>query len=227
MGDLNNAKLFKAKDVTKDQSYFLFATLKEQLNYVRFPLGNYLKSEIREMAKKYDLVVSDKPDSQDICFVTSKTYREFIEKINPDLNIAGNFEDIKGNVLGLHKGIVNYTIGQRKGLGIGGSNFPLYVVNIDKKNNKVVLGDQSQLKKTTITLENINWLDDSISKKNLKCSAKIRSTQKENPGTLRINSEKAEFIFDQEINDTSPGQACVFYLNDQVLGGGWINKKHN
>ena len=143
------------------------------------------------------------------------------------VSIIGNFEDIKGNVLGLHKGIVNYTIGQRKGLGIGGSNFPLYVVNIDKKNNKVVLGDQSQLKKTTITLENINWLDDSISKKNLKCSAKIRSTQKENPGTLRINSEKAEFIFDQEINDTSPGQACVFYLNDQVLGGGWINKKHN
>jgi len=227
LGDRNNSKLFKAKDESKDQSYFLFATLKEQLNYVRFPLGNYLKSEIREMAKEYDLAVKDKPDSQDICFVTSKSYREFIEKINPDLNIIGNFEDIKGKVLGLHKGIVNYTVGQRKGLGIGGSNFPLYVVNIDKKNNKVVLGDQSQLKKTTVTLEKINWLDDSISKKNLKCSAKIRSTQKENSGILKINSNKAKFTFDKEINNTSPGQACVFYLKDQVLGGGWITKSFN
>jgi len=227
LGNLLNAKLFKAKDETKDQSYFLFATLKNQLDFVRFPLGNYLKSEIRDLAKKFNLSVSDKPDSQDICFVTSDSYREFLEKMKPDLNIQGNFVDIQDNFLGLHKGIANYTVGQRKGLGIGGSEFPLYVVDINKKNNEVVLGESKLLKKTIISLDRINWLDDSVSKENLKCSAKIRSTQKENPGTLKIQSNKGKFIFEEEINNTSPGQACVFYLNDQVLGGGWITKPIN
>jgi len=226
-GDWKNAKLYKAKDETKDQSYFLFATLKEQLDYVRFPLGDFLKSEIREMAKNFNLAVSDKPDSQDICFVSSKSYREFLEKLKPDLNTEGDFKDSLGNLLGRHKGIANYTIGQRKGLGIGGSEFPLYVININKKNNEVILGNQSLLKKTKISLENINWLDKSIVTKNLKCSAKIRSTQKEDTGILNINSKTAEFIFDNDVNTTSPGQACVFYLKDQVLGGGWITKTSN
>jgi len=225
--DRLNSKLFKAKDETKDQSYFLFATLQDQLDYVRFPLGNYLKSEIREMAKNFNLLVSDKPDSQDICFVTSKSYRDFLDKIKPGLNIKGNFLDIKGNFLGYHNGISNYTIGQRRGLGVGGFRLPLYVIDIDKKTNTVILGDQSLLKKTIIYLEKINWLDDSIKKNNLRCSAKIRSTQKENSGTLKITSKKAEFTFDEDINDTSPGQACVFYLKNQVLGGGWIIKHRN
>ena len=224
LGDQKNAKLLKAKDATKDQSYFLFATLKDQLDYVRFPLGDYLKSEIRELAKGYNLPVSEKPDSQDICFITSKSYRDFLEKIKPEANVVGSFVDIYGKVLGSHKGITNYTIGQRRGLGVGGHKLPLYVIDIDKKNNKVVLGGQDLLKKTKINLEKINWLDDSIIKNNLKCSAKIRSTQKENSGILTINSDKAEFVFDEEINDTSPGQACVFYLKEQVLGGGWITK---
>ena len=227
MGNQSNAKLYKAKDETKDQSYFLFATLKEQLDYVRFPLGNYFKSEIREMAKKFNLEVSDKPDSQDICFVTSKSYRDFIEKLKPDINIKGNFLDLDGNILGAHNGIANYTIGQRKGLGIGGLEFPLYVIDINKEKNEVILGDKIFLKKTVISLDKINWLDESISKNKLKCFAKIRSTQKENPGILNINSTKAEFIFDQEISTTSPGQACVFYLENQVLGGGWITKTKN
>ena len=225
LGKQSDAKLFKAKDETKDQSYFLFATLKNQLDYVRFPLGNLLKSEIRELAKKYKLLVSDKPDSQDICFVNTKSYRDFLNKMKPDLNIKGNFIDIKRKIIGTHKGIVNYTIGQRKGLGIGGNKFPLYVINIDKLKNEVQLGPISFLKKTVVSLDKINWLDNSISKTNLKCSAKIRSTQKETSGTLNIASESAEFIFDQEVNTTSPGQACVFYLKDQVLGGGWITKK--
>ena len=226
-GDLNNAKLFKARDESKDQSYFLFATLKDQLDYIRFPLGNYMKSEVREMAQSFDLIVSDKPDSQDICFVTSKSYREFLEKIKPDLNTEGDFVDIGGKVLGKHKGIANYTIGQRKGLGIGGSEFPLYVINIEKNNNKVVLGEQKLLKKSVIVLDKINWLDESIIKKNLKCSAKIRSTQQESSGILKINSGKIEFVFDEKINNTSPGQACVLYLQEQVLGGGWIIKTDN
>ena len=137
VGGLSNAKLFKAKDEKKDQSYFLFATLKDQLNYVRFPLGNFLKSEIRNMAENFNLNVSDKPDSQDICFVTSDSYRDLINKLKPDLNVEGKFIDSHGHVLGKHKGIANYTIGQRKGLGVGGSQFPLYVINIDKKKTKL------------------------------------------------------------------------------------------
>ena len=227
LGNKLNAKLYKAKDESKDQSYFLFATLKDQLDFVRFPLGNYLKSEIRDMANNFGLKVSDKPDSQDICFVTSKSYREFLEKIKPDLNIIGNFIDNEGNIIGQHKGIANYTIGQRKGLGIGGNEYPLYVIDIIKKDNLVVLGNQSNLKKTIIHLEKINWLDDNIKNYNLKCFAKIRSTQKEKPGLLNVTNEKAKFTFDDEINGTSPGQACVFYLKDQVLGGGWITKSNN
>jgi tRNA-specific 2-thiouridylase len=227
VGGLINAKLFKAKDETKDQSYFLFATLKDQLNYVRFPLGNFLKSEIRNMAENFNLNVSDKPDSQDICFVTSDSYRDLINKLKPDLNIEGNFIDSHGSILGKHKGIANYTVGQRRGLGIGGYQFPLYVINIDKKKNEVTLGEEKLLKKTIITLENINWLDESIKKDNLKCSAKIRSTQKESSGVLSVESDKALFTFDEEISTTSPGQACVFYLQDQVLGGGWITKTNS
>ncbi len=227
IGGQTNAKLFKAKDKFKDQSYFLFATLKEQLDYVRFPLGDYLKTEIREMAKIFNLKVSDKPDSQDICFVTSNSYRDLINKLKPELNIEGDFIDHEGNILGKHKGITNYTIGQRKGIGIGGKEHPLYVINIDKKKNEITLGGQSFLKKNAITLNKINWLDENISKKNLKCFAKIRSTQIETSGTLNIKSNSGEFIFDNEINTTSPGQACVFYLNNQVLGGGWITKSNN
>ena len=225
--DKSNVKLFKAKDASKDQSYFLFATLKDQLDYLRFPLGNYLKSEVRKMAENFKLEVSDKPDSQDICFVTSSSYRDLINKLKPELNIEGNFLDSEGSILGKHKGIANYTIGQRRGLGVGGSKFPLYVVNIDKKNTQIFLGDQNLLKKTVISLDRVNWLDDSVSKTNLRCSAKIRSNQKEASGLLNIDSNSAEFTFDEEINTTSPGQACVLYLGEQVLGGGWITKTSN
>ena len=119
-GGLKNSKLFKAKDQTKDQSYFLFATLQDQLDYLRFPLGNFLKTEIREMAQNFKLAVSEKPDSQDICFVTSNSYRDLINKIQPEINKEGNIFDLDGNKIGKHKGISNYTIGQRKGLGVGG-----------------------------------------------------------------------------------------------------------
>ena len=223
--DIFNAKLFKAKDEKKDQSYFLFATLQEQLDYLRFPLGNFLKSEIRDMAKNFNLPVKDKPDSQDICFVTSDSFRDLLQKLKPELIKEGNIVDINGKIIGKHKGIANYTIGQRRGVGISGSDFPLYVIDINKEENEIVLGEQSLLKKTVIELNNVNWLENKISKKNLRCSAKIRSTQKENPGTLNIFSDSAEFIFDSNILTTSPGQACVFYLNEQVLGGGWITKK--
>jgi len=227
IGNSKNAKLYKAKDASKDQSYFLFATLKEQLDYVRFPIGEFMKSEVRQIAKELKLDVSEKPDSQDICFVTSNTYRDLINKLKPELNIEGNFLDINGKILGKHKGITNYTIGQRKGLGIGGSEYPLYVIKIDKNNNEVILADKSFLKKTKIYLDEINWLDESINNSNIRCSAKIRSTQIETSGELHVDPNGAIFTFDEELYSTSPGQACVFYLNDQVLGGGWISVKNN
>jgi len=223
-GGLNSAKLYKALDQNKDQSYFLFATNQDQLNYIRFPLGNFLKSEIRQLALNYNLHVNDKPDSQDICFVTSKSYRDLINKIQPDLNREGNILDHNSNIIGKHQGIANYTIGQRKGLGVGGQEYPLYVTEINKEQNYIVLGKADKLKKSEIKFKNINWLGESYSKQNLHCTAKIRSTQKEVSGILNIFDDKGTFVFDMPINSTAPGQACVFYKKDRVLGGGWITE---
>ena len=221
-GSLTNASLHKAKDLSKDQSFFLFATLQEQLNYVRFPLGNYNKTEIRNMAKKYKLDVSDKPDSQDICFVTSDSYRDLIKSINPQTYKEGNIYDSNGKIIGKHEGIANYTIGQRKGLGVSGSKEPLYVTNINKKNNSITLGPKFNLKKNIIKFKNINWLGGNIKTSKLECSAKIRSTQSDLPGVLNIENNSGSFVFNSQLDGTSPGQACVFYKNDQLLGGGWI-----
>ena len=228
IGGLKNAKMFKAKDTKKDQSYFLFATTKEQLDFLRFPIGEYFKEEVREIAKQLSLKVQDKPDSQDICFVTNDSYRNLVEKLKPDSFIEGNIIDIKGKLIGKHKGIANYTIGQRKGIGIGGYENPLYVIDINKKHNSIVLGEKKYLEKNEFNIKNINWIDENIDQeKEIKCSAKIRSTQKEFPGILKIKKNESTFIFDNKIISTSPGQACVFYKNDQVLGGGWITKNAN
>ncbi len=221
-GSLKDASLYKAKDFSKDQSFFLFATLQEQLNYVRFPLGDYKKSEIRRLAQQYNLDVSDKPDSQDICFVTSDSYRDLVRNLNPSVNNKGIIFDINNNILGTHDGISNYTIGQRKGIGISGSKEALYIIDINREQNSITLGSKEKLKKSVINFKNINWLGGNILPKELDCSAKIRSTQEALPGILNINSDHGTFTFDTEIDKTSPGQACVFYKNDQLLGGGWI-----
>ncbi len=221
-GGLEKSKLFKAKDLKKDQSYFLFATLQDQLDYVRFPLGGYLKSEIRQMAEDFKLRISDKPDSQDICFVTSDSYRDLINKVNPEANKAGNIFDLNGNKIGVHKGITNYTIGQRKGIGVGGQDKPLYVKEVNKNQNYIVLAPIENLQKDKIFFKNINFLEQDLKNKEIKCSAKIRSTQKEISGLLSTEIDSGYFTFDEPVSATSPGQACVFYKNDQVLGGGWI-----
>ncbi len=221
-GSLTNASLYKAKDILKDQSFFLFATLQHQLNFVRFPLGNFQKSEIRKLAKEYELDVSEKPDSQDICFVTSDSYRNLINKLNPEANQKGNILDISSNIIGIHEGITNYTIGQRKGIGISGSKEPLYVIDINKQNNSITLGSKDNLQKNVIKFKNINWLGGEIEPTKLECSAKIRSTQKDLPGLLDIKNNVGTFTFHSKLDGTSPGQACVFYKNDQLLGGGWI-----
>ncbi len=221
-GSLNNASLHKAKDFSKDQSFFLFATQQEQLNYLRFPLGDYKKEEIRQLAEKYMLSVSDKPDSQDICFVTSDSYRDLVKNLNPSVNKKGIIYDLDNNILGTHDGISNYTIGQRKGIGISGSKQALYVIDINKDQNSITLGTKEKLKKNVIKFKNINWLGGSILPKKLVCSAKIRSTQEDLQGILEINSDHGTFTFEKELDNTSPGQACVFYKKDQLLGGGWI-----
>jgi len=221
-GSLENASLHKAKDFSKDQSFFLFATLQQQLNYVRFPLGNYKKSEIRQMARNYKLDVSDKPDSQDICFVTSDSYRELVKNLNPNVNKKGIIYDYNNNILGTHDGISNYTIGQRKGLGVSGSSEAMYVIKINNNQNSITLGTKDKLKKNIINFKNINWLGGSPLPLKIDCSAKIRSTQEDLPGMLEIENNHGSFTFDTKIDGTSPGQACVFYKNDQLLGGGWI-----
>ena len=221
-GSSENASLHKAIDYSKDQSFFLFATLQEQLNYVRFPLGDYKKSEIRQLAQKYELEVSDKPDSQDICFVTSDSYRDLVKNINPSVGKKGVIYDYDNNILGTHDGISNFTIGQRKGIGVSGSKEALYVIKINKNQNSITLGPKEKLKKNVINFKNINWLGGNILPQKLDCSAKIRSTQEDLPGILDINSDYGTFTFETELDNTSPGQACVFYKNDQLLGGGWI-----
>ena len=221
-GSLTNASLHKAKDLSKDQSFFLFATLQDQLDFVRFPLGDYNKTEIRKIAKKYELEVSNKPDSQDICFVTSDSYRNLINSINPETYKEGDIYDLNYKIIGTHKGIANYTIGQRKGLGISGSKEALYVTEINKKNNSITLGPKESLKKNTIKFKNINWLGGKITNTRIECSAKIRSTQDDMPGILEIKDDVGSFTFDTQLDGTSPGQACVFYKKDQLLGGGWI-----
>ena len=183
-GSLNNASLYKAKDFSKDQSFFLFATLQEQLNYVRFPLGDFKKSEIRRLAQKYKLDVSDKPDSQDICFVTSDSYRDLVKNLNPAVNKKGIIYDIEENILGTHDGISNFTIGQRKGIGVGGAKEALYVIDINTNKNSITLGPKEKLKKNVINFKNVNWLGGNILPKGLDCSAKIRSTQKDLPLSL-------------------------------------------
>lgn len=225
VGGKNNAKMFKAKDIKKDQSYFLFATTRDQLDFLRFPIGEYYKSEIRKIAKQLSLSVKDKPDSQDICFVTKDSYRNLIKKLKPESFIKGNILNVNREIIGEHEGIVNYTIGQRKGIGIGGNKKPLYVIEIDKPNNLIILGEKRYLEKTEVQINNINWFADNIDIRSaIRCSARIRSNQQESPGTLTIEGNKAKYIFDNKISSTSPGQACVFYLKDQVLGGGWIVK---
>ena len=215
-------ELHRALDTSRDQSYFLFATTNKQLNFLRFPLGDLPKSDTRAHASRFNLPVAEKPDSQDICFVTSDSYRDLVKNLNPGVNKKGIIFDTENNILGTHNGISNYTIGQRKGIGISGSKEALYVIHINKEQNSITLGKKNKLKKNVISFKKINWLGGNILPKKLDCSAKIRSTQEDLPGILDIKNDFGTFTFDVKLDGTSPGQACVFYKNDQLLGGGWI-----
>ena len=223
------SSMYRAKDFSRDQSYFLFSTSQEQLDFLRFPLGDIEKTETRNIAKKLNLNVAEKPDSQDICFVPNGDYSSVIKKFRPESFNPGDIKDLKGNVVGQHDGIINYTIGQRRGIKIANKD-PLYVVNINNNNNTITVGPKESLKINKIILRDINILGNSEEFNN-EIKIKVRSTGKLLRAKVKINLNKAEVdILDGE-DGISPGQACVFYLNDQtgdkVLGGGWIDKTIN
>lgn len=224
---IDNAELHTADDLTRDQSYFLFATTQEQLDFVRFPLGDFKKTEIRDIAREIGLIVSDKPDSQDICFVPNGNYASIVNKIRPGALDSGDIVDLEGNVLGKHDGIINYTVGQRRGLGIS-SPKPLYVIKINPDKKQVIVGPQEALAEREIFISDVNWL---ISKKDLKqdeiiSEIKIRSTRPAKKGkVIPLENNKAKIFLDEDEYGVSPGQACVFYQGTRVIGGGWITRK--
>ena len=227
----NNGKsaMYRAKDFSRDQSYFLFSTTQEQLDFLRFPLGDIEKKETRDIAKKLNLNVAEKPDSQDICFVPNGDYSSVIKNFKPESFNPGNIIDIKGNIIGQHDGIINYTIGQRRGIKIADKD-PLYVIKINNKNNTIIVGPKEALKINKIILRDLNILgNEEDLKKEIKI--KVRSTGKLLRAKVKINSNKAEVNILNGESGISPGQACVFYLNDdtgdKVLGGGWIDRTFN
>jgi|TARA_B100001964_G_scaffold206491_1_gene237610 tRNA-specific 2-thiouridylase len=224
-----NAEMYRAVDLTRDQSYFLFSTTQEQLNFLRFPLGQMKKKETRKIASELKLNVADKPDSQDICFVPNGDYASVIKKYRPDSFKKGDILDIEGNIIGKHEGIINFTIGQRRGIGIAHKE-PLYVVNINATKNEVVVGGREALAIKRICLKNLNFLCD-VKKYNEHLFIKVRSTGRLIKAKVYLNNTGAEVNLEEKETGISPGQACVFYsqnkIGDKVLGGGWIVRAEN
>ena len=224
-----HANMYRAKDFHRDQSYFLFSTTQEQLDYLRFPLGKIDKSETRSIAEKLNLNVAAKPDSQDICFVPNGDYASVIKKFRPESFKPGKILDVEGKQIGDHEGIINYTIGQRKGIKIASTN-PLYVININAEKNTIIVGDKKSLEIKKITLRDLNILGNK-EEFNKVINIKVRSTGKMLKAKVNISENFADVeILDNETG-ISPGQACVFYskdsIGDKVLGGGWIHRTIN
>jgi len=223
------AELHMAADPNRDQSYFLFSTTQEQLDFLRFPLGGLAsKAETRALAAQYGLAVADKPDSQDICFVPNGDYASVIEKLRPGAADPGEIVDMDGQVLGTHRGVIHYTIGQRRGLGIGGLGDPLYVVRLEPETRRVVVGPKQALATRIVPVTEVNWLGDEPLAGEIPITARIRSTRPPRPAILRVTGERraeVELLAPEE--GVSPGQACVFYATEgsRVLGGGWISHR--
>ena len=222
-------ELHRAADANRDQSYFLFSTTPEQLSFLRFPLGHLkTKDETRALAREFGLEVADKPDSQDICFVPDGNYAGVIEKLRPGAAEPGEIVHADGRVLGRHDGVIHYTIGQRRGLGIGGLSDPLYVVRLDTETRQVVVGPKEMLATRTIPVREINWLGDApfTSQAEWHLSVKVRSTRPPREAVIRpISETEAEVELPTPEEGVSPGQACVFYAPDssRIFGGGWIH----
>ena len=222
--------MHRAADEAKDQSYFLFSTTREQLEFLRFPLGGLAsKEETRARAARYGLPVADKPDSQDICFVPSGGYAAVIEKLRPGAAEPGDIVHLDGRVLGTHDGIIHYTIGQRRGIGIGGGD-PLYVVRLDPERRHVVVGPREALATRTIPVGQINWLGDGafedVPEGGHEALVRVRSTRPPAPARIHPAADGARVELLTPEEGVAPGQACVFYAPEgtRVLGGGWIGR---
>ena len=211
------AELHRAADPARDQSYFLFATTQDQLDYLRFPLGGMPKPQVREIAAELGLGVALKPDSQDICFVPDGDYAKVVRKARPDADTAGEIVDLAGNVLGTHKGFIHFTVGQRRGLEIGGQAEPLYVIRLDAPSRRVIVGPRRALAVASARISGLNWIGGDHQG---LLTAKVRSLAK--PVPARLDGDRV--VFDAPEYGVAPGQAAVFYAGDRVLGGGWIEE---
>ena len=220
--------LFRPKDESRDQSYFLFATTRDELDFVHFPLGALQKSEVRDVARQLALPVAEKADSQDICFVPQGRYSDLIERLRPDAITPGNIVHVDGRILGRHDGIVGYTVGQRRGLGVTGRE-PLYVVRLNADRAEVVVGPRDSLRVRTIMLKDVNWLGDEREYDGDgapgRVRVRVRSSQEPQAALISHDGRSAAVELDDGEFGVAPGQACVFYSCDpeaRVLGGGWI-----
>jgi tRNA-specific 2-thiouridylase len=214
----NGPELHRAADPARDQSYFLFATTREQLGFLRFPLGGLPKPAVRELARDLDLLVADKPDSQDICFVPGGDYAAVVRKVRPEAAVPGEIVDREGKILGRHEGLIHFTVGQRRGLEIGGQKQPLYVVRLEPESGRVVVGPKSALAVRAARLSGINWLGESQRE---GLTAKVRSLARPAPAAFDGDG----FVrFQSPEYGVAPGQAAVLYHGDRVLGGGWIEE---
>ncbi len=223
-------QLFRPVDDSRDQSYFLFATTQDQLDFLRFPLGGMTKPEVRELAREFGLEVAEKHDSQDICFVPQGKYADVIRKMHPEALEKGEIVHLDGRVLGTHEGIVHYTVGQRKGLGVAAGE-PLYVIKLDHRTGRVIVGPKEALMTKVLRLRDVNWLGErdlaSLARGNgLPVEVKVRSTRPPQPGAVHMQDGAVYVTLFTGEHGISPGQACVFYADDsdttRVLGGGFI-----
>ena len=213
----DGAQLHRAADPARDQSYFLFATTQRQLDYLRFPLGGLPKPRVRELAAELGLGVASKPDSQDICFVPDGDYAALVKKLRPDADTSGDIVDQGGRVLGRHRGLIHFTVGQRRGLEIGGTPEPLYVIRLDPATRQVVVGSKAALAVGAARLSGVNWLGGDYAG---PMTAKVRSLAK--PVAARFDGDRVRF--DAPEYGVAPGQATVLYAGERVLGGGWIEE---
>jgi len=222
--------LYRARDEERDQSYFLFGTTREQLDVLRFPLGERTKTETRELARRFGLAIADKHDSQDICFVPTGHYADIIERLKPGAAEAGDIVDLDGKVLGAHSGIIHFTVGQRRGLGVA-TGTPLYVVRLDAEQRRVVVGPRDALRMSRIVLRDVNWIgegsiEEALADDRREVFVKVRSTRPPQAAWLRHGANGCEVELVAGEHGVSPGQACVFYDAGEgqarVLGGGFI-----
>jgi tRNA-uridine 2-sulfurtransferase len=217
--------LYRAADDSRDQSYFLYRTTRDELDFLRFPLGGMAKDATRALARELDLPVADKPDSQDICFVPQGSYADIVTRLRPEAGEPGDIVDEAGNVLGRHRGIAHFTVGQRKGIGIAAAA-PLYVLRLDPARRRVVVGPHSALAQTAVRLAEVNWLGPELAPgEAVAVSAKLRSAQAPVPATLHAgDADGAELVLGAPAGAVAPGQAAVLYDGDRLLGGGWIRR---